>query len=144
MMACELCDQAGGELLFRDDVLRVVLVADADYPGFCRVILNAHVPEMTDLEPALRNRLMQVVFAVEDAVRQVMQPTKINLACFGNVVPHLHWHVIPRHADDAHFPQPVWGARQREVGVDTLHARASRLPALRTLLADRLAGLKEA
>jgi diadenosine tetraphosphate (Ap4A) HIT family hydrolase len=41
-----------------------------------------------------------------------MAPDKINLASLGNVVPHLHWHVIPRFADDPHFPNPVWGVRQ--------------------------------
>jgi diadenosine tetraphosphate (Ap4A) HIT family hydrolase len=29
-------------------------------------------------------------------------------------VPHLHWHVIPRFADDAHFPDPVWASRRRD------------------------------
>jgi diadenosine tetraphosphate (Ap4A) HIT family hydrolase len=44
----------------------------------------------------------------------VLQPDKINLASLGNVVPHLHWHVIPRFADDPHFPNPVWGQRLRD------------------------------
>ncbi len=30
------------------------------------------------------------------------------------MVPHLHWHVIPRYRDDRHFPESVWGAPQRE------------------------------
>jgi len=111
--ACELCSQPGGTLLYRNRSLRIVQVDDADYPGFCRVIWNAHVREMTDLKPAARARLMHAVFATEAAVRKVCAPLKINLASLGNAVPHLHWHVIPRHSDDAHFPQPVWGTRQR-------------------------------
>jgi diadenosine tetraphosphate (Ap4A) HIT family hydrolase len=91
----------------------VIWVDDAHYPGFCRVILNAHVREMTDLPPAERLRLMNVVFAVETAVREVAQPDKINLASFGNVVPHLHWHVIPRWADDVNFPDAIWAAARR-------------------------------
>jgi diadenosine tetraphosphate (Ap4A) HIT family hydrolase len=91
-----------------------VRVADAHYPGFCRVIWTAHVREMTDLAPAQRSLLMQVVFAVEDVVRRLFTPDKINLASFGNMVPHVHWHIIPRWADDRHFPEPVWGAVQRE------------------------------
>jgi len=35
---CEFCSQAGGEVLWQDAACRVVLVADPDYPGFCRVI----------------------------------------------------------------------------------------------------------
>jgi diadenosine tetraphosphate (Ap4A) HIT family hydrolase len=111
---CELCRADGGAVLWRDGFCRVVLVGDADYPGFCRVILRRHVREMTDLEAPERARLMQVVFAVEAALRACVRPDKINLASFGNVVPHLHWHVIPRFAADRHFPAPVWAAAQRE------------------------------
>jgi diadenosine tetraphosphate (Ap4A) HIT family hydrolase len=60
----------------------------------------------------------------------VLDPLKINLASFGNMTPHLHWHVIPRWADDAHFPQPVWGPRQRAVDDATLSARRSLLARL--------------
>jgi diadenosine tetraphosphate (Ap4A) HIT family hydrolase len=109
---CELCSQIGGELLWRDAACRVVLVNDPDYPGFCRVIWNAHVREMTDLPAARRQHCMRVVLAVESALRKVLKPNKINLASLGNVTPHLHWHVIPRFKHDAHFPNPIWGGRQ--------------------------------
>lgn len=110
---CELCHAPGGEVLWEDGFCRVVLVADADYPGFCRVILQEHVREMTDLRDDDRSRLMKVVFSVEQSLRHLYRPDKINLASFGNVVPHVHWHVIPRWQDDRHFPQPVWGTPQR-------------------------------
>lgn len=112
---CDLCESPGGEVLWEDDFCRVVRVSDADYPMFCRVVLRTHAAEMTDLAEADRQRLMRVVFAVESALRALCVPDKINLASFGNVVPHLHWHVIPRWRDDRHFPQPVWGSAQRAV-----------------------------
>jgi diadenosine tetraphosphate (Ap4A) HIT family hydrolase len=112
-MNCPLCETPGGKLLWQDDFCHVVLADEPDYPGFVRVILNAHVKEMTDLPPADRQRLLQVVLASEAALREVVAPDKVNLASLGNVVPHLHWHVIPRFADDPHFPNPVWGAKQR-------------------------------
>lgn len=112
-MACELCDTPGDDVLWQDGLCRVVAVDMPGYPGFCRVILNRHVGEMTDLPDAERQRLMQVVFALEAALRRLMHPDKINLASLGNVVPHVHWHVIPRFADDAHFPQPIWAAPLR-------------------------------
>jgi diadenosine tetraphosphate (Ap4A) HIT family hydrolase len=112
-MACDLCDGDGGAVLWRDQHLRVVLVDDADYHGYCRVIWNAHVAEMTDLDDSQRLHLMRVTFAVEAALRELVQPDKINIASLGNFTPHLHWHVIARFRDDAHFPQSIWGARQR-------------------------------
>ena len=111
---CELCVSPGGEVLWDDGFARVVLVGDADHPGFCRVILNDHAKEMTDLAEADRARLMGIVYAVEGLLRELLAPEKINLASFGNVVPHLHWHVIPRFSDDPHFPNPVFGSRQRD------------------------------
>ena len=129
--ACELCTSAGGTVLWRDDQLRVVAVDDADYPGFTRVVWNEHVREWSDLPSGSRLRLAQVLYEVEQAVRQALQPHKVNLASLGNLVPHLHWHVIPRFADDAHFPQPIWGARQRDCDPGALarrRAAAARLP----------------
>ncbi len=111
---CVYCDGEGGQRLWRDERCRVVL-AEEPFPGFCRVVWNAHVREMTDLPAANRTHLMHVVYAVESALRARLTPTKINLASLGNQVPHLHWHVIPRFVDDTHFPQSVWGPRQREV-----------------------------
>jgi diadenosine tetraphosphate (Ap4A) HIT family hydrolase len=136
--SCVLCAEEGGEVLARNDLLRVVLVDDADYPGYVRVIVNAHVREITDLAPADRRRLLDAVFAAESAQREVYAPHKVNLASFGNVTPHVHWHVIPRFADDAHFPEPVWGVRQREPGIARLAERRARLGALREAIAARL------
>ena len=127
-------------MLHRDDLLRVVLVDDPEFPGFARVILHAHVREMTDLPDEARQRLLAAVLAVEAAQREILAPQKINLASLGNQVPHLHWHVIPRHADDALFPEPIWGTRQRVTDTEALDARRARLPALRAAIAARFGG----
>jgi diadenosine tetraphosphate (Ap4A) HIT family hydrolase len=113
-MTCELCATPGGTVLWEDPRCRVIRVEEPGYPQFCRVIWKAHVREMTDLAPADRLHCMNVVFAVERGMRDALSPVKINLASLGNMVAHVHWHVIPRFADDPHFPQPIWGIRQRE------------------------------
>ena len=98
-------------MLRHTDEFRIVLVegADAaDYPGFCRVIWNEHIKEMTDLLPSQQIRLFSAVLAVETLLRDIFKPHKINLASLGNMTPHLHWHIIPRYIDDAMFPSPIW------------------------------------
>jgi len=112
-MDCELCERDGGRLLWRDNFCRIVRVPSEDYPGYCRVVLNRHAREMTDLDAGERERLMRAVFACETVMRELFEPEKINLASLGNQVPHLHWHVIARHTDDRHFPDPIWAAARR-------------------------------
>jgi diadenosine tetraphosphate (Ap4A) HIT family hydrolase len=126
MSACELCDSPGGELLWQDDVCRVVRVGGdeaAAFPGFCRVIWRAHARELSDLTAAERHHLLDVVAATEAAVRAVLRPDKINLASLGNVVPHLHWHIIPRWVDDSHFPAPIWAAVVRQAPLSPLRSQ---------------------
>src|SRR5690606_31417840 len=126
-----LCAGSGGELLVQHAQLRVVLVDDAAYPGFCRVIWNAHVREMSELSPDQRVLMMNAVFIAESAVRQVMTPHKIKLASLGNMTPHLHWHLIPRYADDVHFPDPGWAPVRRDQDPVALARRGAQLPELR-------------
>lgn len=135
---CELCESSGGEVLLNTMRWRLLLVDNANYPGFCRVVWHDHVKEMTDLSVDERQEFMAAVWAVESVVRKVMQPHKINLASLGNQVPHLHWHIIPRFTDDAHYPNPIWSAAQT-VSADAepiarLSARQALLPALRAAL----------
>ena len=134
---CPLCDGEGGEALWRDDFCRVVWVEDAHYPGFCRVILNPHVKEMSDLQSSDRLRLMETVFTVEAAVREIVRPDKINLASLGNVVPHVHWHIIPRWAEDVNFPDAIWALPRREGGIANPMASQD----IKARLRDKLAAL---
>jgi diadenosine tetraphosphate (Ap4A) HIT family hydrolase len=134
---CELCELAVAPV-YRDDKLSIILVDDAAYPGFCRVIWNEHVKEMSDLAPRDRMLLNDAVWHVELALRDVMGPGKVNVASLGNMVPHLHWHVIPRFADDAHFPNPVWTQAVRTTEEPVLAARRALLPKLAADIVKRM------
>ena len=128
MPPCPLCTPEHETILWQDDDCRIILVPDACYSGFCRVIWQAHVKEMSDLSVEQRQQFMAVVLGVEEVLREILRPDKINLASLGNQVPHLHWHVIPRFADDAHFPDPIWATarragRRRAVNQTTLAQR---------------------
>ena len=105
---CVLCREAGGLPVWQGAQLRVIRAQEEGFPAFYRVIWTAHAAELSDLSEADRNTCMAVVAAVERVLRTQLQPTKINLAALGNMVPHLHWHVIARFDWDSHFPAPVW------------------------------------
>ena len=131
MTACPLCAEAGGVELFRDALLRVVRVTDTPaHPVFYRVIVQRHVAEFSELSRPEREQVMEAVVAVERVLLQLLKPTKVNLASLGNVVPHLHWHVIARAVDDAQFPAPIWAPAVRERNSAALAAWQEALPAL--------------
>ena len=121
-MSCVLCDSDGGLVVARTPQFRVVRVVDGEeaqrFPAFYRLIWNAHVAEFSDLSDTDRHACMDAVTEIERVLRGLLAPTKVNLATLGNVVPHLHWHVIARFDWDSHFPAPVWAAAQREAPAD--------------------------
>ena len=110
---CVLCREAGGLPVWQGAQLRVIRAQEECFPAFYRVIWTAHVAEFSDLSEADRNTCMAVVAEVERVLRAQLQPTKVNLAALGNMVPHLHWHVIARYDWDSHFPAPVWASPLR-------------------------------
>ena len=135
---CPLCVEDGGLVLLRHAqfrILRATSVDVADTPAFYRVVWNAHVAEWSDLAEADQALCMRAVTAVERVLRQQLQPTKINLAALGNVVPHLHWHVIARFDWDNRFPAPVWAAPVRDNDAERLAQLNACLPAVDAALA---------
>lgn len=128
---CPLCHQHGGQLLWQNDLCRVVLAQDKDYAGLCRVIAQQHVQEMSDLARSQQMAMMQVVFAVEQVMREVLAPDKMNIASLGNKTPHVHWHIIPRFGDDQHFPEAIWATPIRPVktiSTEQIERLCARIP----------------
>lgn len=109
MSECVFCNEPGSEVIYNCELFRIVDVADESYPGYLRVILNRHTKELSDLSLTDNLALYQAVIKCEQILRDYLRPDKINLASFGNMTPHVHWHIIPRFLNDKHFPNPVWG-----------------------------------
>lgn len=138
MPGCLLCTQPGGVPLWQDRAWRVIRAEDADFPAFYRVVARHHVPEFSALLAPERQRCMDLVCTVERVLIEQLRPNKVNLAALGNMVPHLHWHVIARFDWDSHFPQAVWGPRQREVAGGAAARLALSLEALDARVVEAL------
>lgn len=135
---CPLCTTDGGELLWKNEEMRVILAGEPEFPGFCRIVWNDHVAEMSDLSIDQRARLHHILILVEKVLLEVMQPDKINLAALGNMVPHLHWHLIPRYQADVCFPASVWSEKQRESNHAHLEMQRSKVPSLKKKIQEVL------
>lgn len=135
---CPLCDELGGQLVWQGSKARVIRAQEAGFPAFYRVVWTAHVPEFTDLGPAERAECMELVATVETVLRAQLSADKINLAALGNMVAHLHWHVIARWRWDSHFPGSVWAAQQRPRDLVREAEVAARLEAVDQAMAAAL------
>ncbi|HSV57466.1 MAG TPA: HIT family protein [Variovorax sp.] len=135
---CPLCEDIGGRLVFEGPQLRVICAAELGFPAFYRLVWREHVREFSDLPREARATCMEAVTVIEQCLREALSPTKVNLAALGNVVPHLHWHVIARFDWDSHFPGPVWAGAQRERAPAREAEVTARLPALEARMIERL------
>ena len=93
----------------------VTLNRDQFFPGYSFVFTKGHVTELFHLDRELRGAVMEEVTVVAAALYTLFQPAKINYELLGNMVPHMHWHVVPRFTADPLWPRPIWAEPHDEV-----------------------------
>jgi len=74
--------------------------------------------ELGDLPKELREQLFTIFALIEDEMKRYYNPTKINMASFGNMLAHVHLHVMARFENDSYFPNPMWGEKLRNADLD--------------------------
>jgi len=106
-----------------------VLNRDQFFPGYTLLFTREHVTELFHLDPAVRAGLMEEVNQVAAALQQAFTPTKMNYELLGNMVPHIHWHLIPRHSSDPLWPRPIWSEPHQEclLAAEALAATIARI-----------------
>ena len=119
------------------------LQADARFPWIVLIPRRPGAKEIEHLSAADRANLMEEAMLAGAAVRAIGSALgrpveKLNLGALGNVTPQLHMHVVGRRADDAAWPDPVWG-RGEAVAYETVKLERAREAAIGVLSA---AGLK--
>ena len=136
--ACVMCSKYGGsgaELHIADlELSRVFLHEDQFFPGYVLLVLRRHVTELYDLPAPERATLMEEVSRVARALAQVFRPVKMNYELLGNLVPHIHWHLVPRLATDPGLRGPIWTVEHRPAPLAPAAAR-ERIETIRRALA---------
>jgi len=111
-MSCPLCSPENENIIFQNDFLRVVLVDEI--PGYVRIITQKHVKELSDLSDEEAVKIMLLAKQIEKIMIKTLNPDKVNIAALGNMVPHLHIHIIPRFINDPWWPGATFCEKQRE------------------------------
>ena len=143
MTHCEFCTSQHQAEFWRGRYFYAIDAGSNDFPGFIRIVAVDHVAEMSALSPAVRTYLWDLLETTEETMRDSLAPDKMNLAEFGNMVPHLHWHVIARWKDDGWYPECPWGTKQREVNAEIIKMRRKSAEAILPKLATALAAISE-
>src|ERR1700675_387508 len=114
-MSCLACDRIAliGANRYPDFVVAlsesyVTLADEQAYRGYCVLLLKDHHEHLSDLPLERQVRLYEDVARVAGVLRSELNPLRINYACLGNLLTHVHWHVTPRYADDPEVQHPIW------------------------------------
>lgn len=96
----------GNELIF-------VELHTSEIPWF-KIFTQKELKELSDCDEQTREAIFKAAFLIESEMLSYFKPDKINWASFGNMLPRVHMHIQARFKDDSYFPEPMWGAKQRE------------------------------
>jgi len=110
-MPCKVCagEWPGKEQKIADlELSAAYLFEDQFFPGWTVLVLKRHATELYELSRSERSSLMEEVNEVAAALAMTFEPVKMNYELLGNQVPHVHWHLIPRLADDPSPREAVW------------------------------------
>jgi diadenosine tetraphosphate (Ap4A) HIT family hydrolase len=108
-MSCLFCNACNEYEIFKNNLYRIIKVQNDDYPLYFQLIINQHIKELSDLQYFDAIKIFNVIYLLDKSICEIYQVDKINIASLGNVVPHLHWHIIGRYKHDKHFPNSIWG-----------------------------------
>ena len=108
---CSICDHllGGPPLAIKEFPLStLILNGDQTIEGYCILESKRHVTEVYELGVEDRQTLMDELARCAKALKHVFHADKINYVFMGNTVPHMHWHLIPRHVTDPFWPESYW------------------------------------
>ena len=90
-----------------------ILKEEASIP-WVKIFTKTPYKELSECDEDTREAILKAMLIVEKTMISFYNPDKINIALFGNYVPHVHIHVMARYKEDSHFPESMWGLKQRE------------------------------
>jgi len=99
-------------IIYKNDLIRVE-IEESEIP-WLKVFTQKVYREFSQTPTEVKLEIFRVLDIVEKEMLSFYKPTKINIASFGNYVPHVHWHIMARFEEDSYFPEPMWGEKQRE------------------------------
>ena len=98
--------------LYENENIRIE-IEESEIP-WLKIFTQYPYKEMSEVPSEIKFEIYELLDIIEKEMLSYYHPKKINIASFGNYMPHVHWHIMARFEEDAYFPEPMWGTKQRE------------------------------
>jgi diadenosine tetraphosphate (Ap4A) HIT family hydrolase len=106
--ACPFCGNLSARSFHHGRASEAILERNAIANGHAAVVFRGrHVAALTDLSSNELADYSHDIQAVGLMIERVFRPCHLNYLLLGNIVPHLHVHVVPRYLDDAAPERPL-------------------------------------
>jgi len=99
-------------LLYENENIKIE-IESSEIP-WLKIFTQYPYKEMSEVPGFIKFEIYNLLDVIEIEMLSYYQPEKINIASFGNYVPHVHWHIMARFEGDSFYPEPMWGTKQRE------------------------------
>jgi diadenosine tetraphosphate (Ap4A) HIT family hydrolase len=99
-------------IVYQNEKIRIE-TEESEIP-WLKIFTQHPYKEMSEVPADIRFEIYDLLDIIEKEMITYYAPDKINIASFGNYVPHVHWHIMARFREDSYFPEPMWGRKQRE------------------------------
>src|SRR5215510_3651195 len=126
MNACPLCRPRPDESAqwIRVSALSIstlYLDRNQTYRGHCQVVFDPrHVVGLGNIGAQEFAAFLDDVRRAGQAIVRACQPDLMNYASLGNVVPHLHMHLVPRYRTDPRWGGPIYTTNLADMRVTRL------------------------
>lgn len=102
--------------IYKNDLINIQ-IEESEIP-WLKIFTNENIKELSSCNYETKEEIFRCLDIIEKEMLDYFNPEKINIASFGNYVPHVHFHVMARFKEDSYFPEPMWGKKQREANLD--------------------------
>jgi len=103
-------------LLFKNELINIQ-IETCEIP-WLKIFTNKPIKEFSNCDTKTKKEIWKYLDIIEKEMIRYFNPNKINIASFGNYIPHVHFHIMARFKNDSFFPEPMWGKKQREANLD--------------------------
>ena len=102
-------------LLYENEHIKIE-TENSEIP-WLKIFTQTPYKEMSEVPGLIKFEIYELLDTIEKEMLNYYTPTKINIASFGNYMPHVHWHIMARFEEDSYYPEPMWGTKQREASL---------------------------